>query len=149
MQPEAVFVAVTVKVYDPVTVGVPCNSPVVSNINPVGNVPEVFWNVKPERPVAVAVIVWSYAVPAVPSLKPEREIDGQPTMTVYPMLCWQPELVSVAITEKLYVPGVVGVPDSAAVVVLTVDKLTPGGSVPLVVKEKEPEVPPLAVTFCE
>ena len=58
VQPESVCVAWTENVYEPVTVGVPCNWPVVSSVKPVGSVPDVCENVNaPVRPVPLAVIV--------------------------------------------------------------------------------------------
>ena len=69
------FAAVTVKVYAPELVGVPEIMPVDAlRLNPAGRVPEVTAHVIGAVPVAVRV--WEYAEPSLPSARLEAVIVG-------------------------------------------------------------------------
>lgn len=134
-------VAVIVNVKVPVVVGVPDNTPVVAlMLTPAGNAPEVLHVIVPVLPVCVAV--WLYAVFTVPSgnVAGATVMVGQLMSIVY---VWVPEqpMPSVAMIVKVYVPVVVGVPESTPVEELIV---IPGGSVPEVLHVIVP-VPPVCV----
>jgi hypothetical protein len=133
-------VAVTVKVKLPDTVGVPERTPAEESTSPAGNAPAVTANVCGARPPD-AVSVWLYGVPCTPptSASGKTVTVAHTILNVYVRL---PEhsLASVAVTVKVYVPGVVGLPERTPMV----DRLKPGGRDPDVRVNKYGAVPPEA-----
>jgi hypothetical protein len=133
-------VAVTVNVKLPDAVGVPERTPAEESTSPEGNAPPVTANVCGARPPD-AVNVWLYGVPCTPptSAAGKTVTVAHVILVVYVRL---PEhsLASVAVTVKVYVPGVVGLPERDPVV----DRLKPGGSDPEVRTNVYGAVPPEA-----
>ena len=122
----AEFVAFTVKFDVPAVVGVPVIAPVVAfKIKPTGSVP--FSTAHIIGVVPVAASLWLYALFTVPSGREAVVIVGGAVMTMLRVFVPFPAEF-VALTEKLNVPIVVGVPEMTPVVSF---KLRPAGSVRL------------------
>ena len=126
-------VALIVKLNWPAVVGVPEMTPVVPlSVKPFGSDP--LETVKVYGPVPpVAEIVWLYGVPMTPggSVAGFTVImghPGAPAITIEYGLLPGHAFASVAVTVKLKVPAVVGVPEMTPVLALSVK---PVGSAPL------------------
>ena len=132
----AEFVALIVKLNVPADVGVPVMAPVVPfKLKPIGNVPLATAHVIGIVPVALSV--WLYALFTVPSGKDTVVIVGGAAMTTLRAFVTFPAEF-VALTEKLNVPIVVGVPEITPVFAF---KLSPAGSVPVAIDQDIGVVP--------
>src|SRR5471030_2180035 len=135
-------VALTVKVKLPLADGVPERTPAVDRLSPPGRLPldtvKVYGLLPP-----LAVMVWLYAATVDPfgSVVGLRVIVGQVvTLTVYDRVPVQP-LLAVALSVKVELPAVVGVPERTPAVV----RVSPAGRVPLDTVKVYGLLPPLAV----
>ena len=132
----AEFVALTVKLYVFTAVGVPVIAPVVPfKFKPVGRLPLAIAHVIGVVPVALSV--WLYALFTVPSGSETVVIVGGAAMTMLRELVPFPAEF-VALTEKVNVPIVVGVPEITPVVSF---KIRPAGSVRLEIDQVRGVVP--------
>jgi len=124
------FVALTLKLNVPPTVGVPEITPVdVSKTKPVGNLPLEIDHVIGIVPSAASV--WLYDCPIMPPGKDAVVIVGGAVMTMLRLLVVFPAEF-VAITVKLNVPIAVGTPVIAPVVSF---KIRPAGSAPFAIDQ--------------
>ena len=126
----AEFVALTVKLNGPAVVAVPVIAPVVAfKFKPVGRLPLANAHVIGVVPVAVSL--WLYALFNVPSGRDAVVIVGGAVMTMLRAFVPFPaELV--ALTVKLNVPIVVGVPEISPVAAF---RFKPSGSVRLEISQ--------------
>ena len=126
----------------PVAVGVPVIAPVVAfKFKPVGRLPSVIAHVIGVVPVAASL--WLYALFIVPSGRVAVVIVGGTVMTMLRVFVPFPAEF-VALTAKLNVPVVVGVPDISPMVSF---KLRPAGSVRLEIDHVR-GVEPVAARVC-
>ena len=137
-----VFVALTVKLYVPIAVGVPEITPAGLSVKPTGKLPAVISQVIGAVPVAASV--WLYAVPAITLGKEAVVITGGVRgagSTIMLKLTVSAPPVFVALTVKVNVPSAVGVPE------ITPEELRdkPAGKLPTVTSQVN-GVPPVATS---
>lgn len=140
-------VALTVKLNVPDAVGVPVIAPLLARVKPAGSAPALTDHEYGGVPPVALRFCCGYAVPAVPDGSDVVVTVGgvgAGLMTICRGCVPDRFAESVALTVKLYVPAVVGVPVSAPVLA----SVKPGGNAPTLTDHVYGGVPPPAVRFC-
>src|SRR5579863_1758558 len=126
-------VTVTVKLNVPTLVGMPLSDPSLPRVTPGGRFPAVMLQVNGRNPPVVPKVNTPYGVPATPA--GGTGIGFKVSWAGVLMVIWVADggpltgvcALSVAVTENLNVPALVGVPDT----VPSLANTSPGGSTPL------------------
>lgn len=140
---DMLSVTLTVKLDEPVAVGVPLIIPA-ARLNPGGSDPLATDHVYGGLP-PVALTACEYAVPAVPAGNEDVVIVKAGALMVSDSAALaDAEALSVTLTVKLDEPAVVGVPE-----IVPPARLNPAGSDPLPMDHVYGEVPPVALTAWE
>lgn len=134
----------TVKVEVPVAVGVPEITPVdVFKVNPAGSDPTEIDQVTGATPPEVCTVA-EYDLFIVDDGNDAVAIASTPLTVMLSDFVAVPPSASVAVTVKVDVPAVVGVPEMVAP-----DNVRPAGNVPVVTLHVYGVEPPLAANVCE